>query len=350
MGLRPPGRQSARSGPAGRGVQHVPTSGPAPLAVNFTDTSTNLPTSWAWDFDANGTVDSTARNPTFTYSTPGTYSVRLTATNSGGSDDELKTSLVTVGQPLTFATFTPIADAYVNSGSVNHNYGTDAQLRVRDSSSIYRSYLKFTVSGITGPVKQARLRLFVNDASPVGGDLYKVADGWTETGVTWSNGPTLAGSSIATVGATPAVGSWVDVALGATITGDGTISFALASTNSNSAYYSSRQGANPPQLVIGFDAAAPTPTPTPTATPTPTPPAPTPTPTPPDPTPTPEPTATPEPTPTPRSRHRRRAHPDPDAGPHTDPDAGGPGVGGRPGLAGLPRHELRDGSIAPRPT
>ncbi|MEA2034874.1 MAG: type IV pilin, partial [Euryarchaeota archaeon] len=33
------------------------TSGTAPLAVQFTDTSTNSPTSWAWDVDNDGVVD-----------------------------------------------------------------------------------------------------------------------------------------------------------------------------------------------------------------------------------------------------------------------------------------------------
>src|SRR5262249_53683863 len=45
------------------------TAGPSPLTVHFTDqTFTSDPagvTSWAWDFDGDGIVDSTAQNPTF---------------------------------------------------------------------------------------------------------------------------------------------------------------------------------------------------------------------------------------------------------------------------------------------
>ncbi len=77
----------------------TPTSGTAPLTVQFTDTSTNAPTSWAWDFDNNGTLDSTAKNPSWVYANPGTYSVKLTATNGGGSDVEIKTGYITVQQP-----------------------------------------------------------------------------------------------------------------------------------------------------------------------------------------------------------------------------------------------------------
>src|SRR5215211_3272035 len=94
-----------------------PTSGPAPLTVTFTDTSTGSPTSRAWDFQNDGTVDSTATNPSFTYTSAGTYAVKLTATNANGSDDEIKTGFITVsagdggGTPGTPQTFNPIADA-----------------------------------------------------------------------------------------------------------------------------------------------------------------------------------------------------------------------------------------------
>jgi PKD repeat protein len=71
-------------------------TGAAPLTVTFTDASTNTPTSWAWDFDNSGTTDSTSQNPSNVYSTPGTYTVKLTATNASGSDDEIKTGYITV--------------------------------------------------------------------------------------------------------------------------------------------------------------------------------------------------------------------------------------------------------------
>lgn len=61
------------------------TSGPTPLSVNFTDTSyTSDPggiTSWAWDFDGDSVIDSTLQNPTFVYTSCGTYNVTLTVTD-----------------------------------------------------------------------------------------------------------------------------------------------------------------------------------------------------------------------------------------------------------------------------
>lgn len=71
-------------------------SGENPLAVQFTDLSTNAPTSWLWDFKNDGIDTSTEQNPIYVYEVPGTYTVKLTATNEFGSDDEIKTEYITV--------------------------------------------------------------------------------------------------------------------------------------------------------------------------------------------------------------------------------------------------------------
>jgi PKD repeat protein len=63
-----------------------PGSGTAPLAVQFTDTSTGSPTSWSWDF-GDGSAPSTAQDPKHTFTTPGSYPVTLTVTNTSGHDE-----------------------------------------------------------------------------------------------------------------------------------------------------------------------------------------------------------------------------------------------------------------------
>ena len=73
-----------------------PRSGVGPLQVQFTDLSADTPTGWAWDFDADGSVDSVAQNPLHTYAEPGTYDVRLAVTNEQGSSVETKTGYVFV--------------------------------------------------------------------------------------------------------------------------------------------------------------------------------------------------------------------------------------------------------------
>lgn len=65
-------------------------------SVTFTDLSTNTPTAWSWSFTGGTPATSTTQNPTITYNTAGTYTVSLTASNSGGSDTETKTGYITV--------------------------------------------------------------------------------------------------------------------------------------------------------------------------------------------------------------------------------------------------------------
>ncbi len=65
-------------------------------SVNFTDTSTNSPTSWSWTFTGGTPSASTAQNPSVTYNTAGNYTVTLVATNAAGSDGETKTNYITV--------------------------------------------------------------------------------------------------------------------------------------------------------------------------------------------------------------------------------------------------------------
>jgi PKD repeat protein len=88
------------------------TSGCAPLTVKFTDTSTEDPTSWQWDINNDGTVDYTTQNPEHTFSAAGTYSVKLTATNSGGSNTVTKTDLIVVHPSVT-----PTIDISITSGT-----------------------------------------------------------------------------------------------------------------------------------------------------------------------------------------------------------------------------------------
>ena len=61
-------------------------SAPSPMTVNFVDlTYTDDPggvVAWAWDFENDGTIDSTAQNPTHTFASCGTYDVALTAFDS----------------------------------------------------------------------------------------------------------------------------------------------------------------------------------------------------------------------------------------------------------------------------
>ena len=118
--------------------------GQAPLAVSFTDQSSGDPTSWEWDFDGDGSVDSTDRNPSHTYSTPGNYSVGLRVTNPGGIDNTVRRDFV-VAYELSTNTMSP----EVLSLQFNEVRGVEPNL-VANASSTRRAPEFSTIRGV-GP-------------------------------------------------------------------------------------------------------------------------------------------------------------------------------------------------------
>lgn len=79
----------------------APLVGMAPLNVNFTDTSSSSSGSvvlWAWDFNNDGIIDSNIQHPSFVFSTPGKYTVTLTATDAHGNRAVItKTAYIVAG-------------------------------------------------------------------------------------------------------------------------------------------------------------------------------------------------------------------------------------------------------------
>jgi len=88
----------------------TPLSGCAPLVVSFSDISTTgsgTINSWLWDF-GNG-VTSTARNPTTTYTTPGSYTVSLIVRDANNCQSTLtRSAYINVSAPFTANFSAPI--------------------------------------------------------------------------------------------------------------------------------------------------------------------------------------------------------------------------------------------------
>ncbi len=72
------------------------SGGTRPLAIDFTDESTGMITSWSWDFGDG--YESTTQNPAHTYYFTGDYTVTLTVSGPTGSDSA--TTVVHVNQAL----------------------------------------------------------------------------------------------------------------------------------------------------------------------------------------------------------------------------------------------------------
>jgi hypothetical protein len=84
--IAPPDTTCTNSTPPTASFTATPVNG---HKMQFMDTSTGNPTSWQWDFgDGTPSTDptTTQQNPTHTYAAGGPYSVKLTVTNAGGSN------------------------------------------------------------------------------------------------------------------------------------------------------------------------------------------------------------------------------------------------------------------------
>lgn len=109
----------------------TPLSGFAPLSVRFTDLTTNNVSSWEWDFNGDGIVDSKEQNPSYTYEKPGSYTVILRAANSTfGNDTETKTGYITVIEVLS-----NIGESKLSGGSNSGSGGSEGNSSGSEGSS-----------------------------------------------------------------------------------------------------------------------------------------------------------------------------------------------------------------------
>ena len=135
----------------------TPTNGTAPLYVQYSDESTNSPTSWSWSLGDSST--SSAQSPSHTYNTPGTYTVSLTATNTAGSNTLTRTNYITVSSPTVVAAFTgtptsgnaPLTVSFVNQSSGSPNswawvFGDNSSSSSQNPSHTYTTAGTYSVS------------------------------------------------------------------------------------------------------------------------------------------------------------------------------------------------------------
>lgn len=132
--------------------------------ITFTNLTTGVgPITYLWDFGDSTT--STSENPTHVYSTSGTYTVTLTATNAGGSGTKVKTNIINVSSAIVpVASFTltpsvgdiPLSVAFTNTTSENAvfnpyswawNFGdTNTSTSKNPSPNTYSTKGTYTVS------------------------------------------------------------------------------------------------------------------------------------------------------------------------------------------------------------
>jgi len=144
----------------------LPTSGVAPLAVDFTNESTGEYDTCAWDFGDGGT-STDCNDPSYTYESAGTYTIALTVSGDAGSDTVTRTDYITVYEavqadfaaspvsglgPLTVA-FTNLSTGDYDTCSWDFGDGgtsTDCNDSSHDYTSPGTYTVALTVSGLGG--------------------------------------------------------------------------------------------------------------------------------------------------------------------------------------------------------
>ena len=143
-------------------------------------------------------------------------------------------------------------DSYVRESATNSNYGSNAQLWVvSGTNASYEAYLKFTLTGIAGTVQSATLRVYSTSSTVDGPVVYATTNDWTEAGITWNTRPARTSNGVDDKGAI-ATGVWVEYNVTPFITSDGTYSFVLVATSTDSVSFSSSEGSQAPQLVLNI--------------------------------------------------------------------------------------------------
>jgi PKD repeat protein len=86
-------------------------------SITFNDFSSNIPTTWAWNF-GDGT-NSSQQNPLHSYTTAGTFTVQLTVTNSAGTNSTSQTITVNTNPTVTLTSNASSNTVCDNQGLVN---------------------------------------------------------------------------------------------------------------------------------------------------------------------------------------------------------------------------------------
>jgi hypothetical protein len=194
---------------------------------------------------AAGYTDNTVL-PTTSYSY--TVKARDAAANTSPSSNA-----ATVTTPAAnVVSFLPDADARVTESSPATNYGT-SYLRVDGGiDPDVESNLRFTVSGVVGPVRSAKLRLYAYSNTVDGPSVYATDNSWAELSVTWNTRPprtSPASDDRSAIG----TNVWVEWDVTPLVAGNGTYSFTLAGTSDDGVdFYSRENGSFRPQLVVTY--------------------------------------------------------------------------------------------------
>jgi fibronectin type 3 domain-containing protein len=180
-----------------------------------------------------------------------TYSYEVRAIDGAGHvSGPSNVATATTPAPTVNLTLSPDADARVQQSTPTTNYAASNLRSAGDAGAVVESFLRFTVSGVVGSVRSAKLRLFAYNGTVDGPAVYTTGNSWNETTVNWNSRPARTSASTDDKGAI-GVNTWVEYDVTSFVNGNGTYSFNVAGPSADGIDFRSREYATDrPQLVI----------------------------------------------------------------------------------------------------
>lgn len=203
------------------------------------------------------------------YSSEGAQPPQLVVTTTTTSSPTPTTSS-SPASPSPTATSTQVAstateDARVVESSPTRNYGSSSSLKVEGGSDPdAHSYVKFSLTGVSGVVQSATLRVYAYNDTGDGPGVYRTSSAWSEGSLTWNTRPAPSGAVLTDKGAI-AANTWVDYDVTPAVTGNGTHAFVFQTDSRDSVNFYSSEGANRPHLIVRTGSSSPSPSPSSTA-------------------------------------------------------------------------------------
>ena len=146
-----------------------------------------------------------------------------------------------------------LEDAFVQQSLPNANFGSSTQLHMRSAHSgqARHTYLKFSVTGITGTISSAKLRVKTGPTDFPSSRIYHMKNnGWQASTLTWNNAPLEFWTQYA-IGWMRA-NSEVEIDVGRIVTGNGVYTFGLVAADMPNLYILSGETSDKPTLVIHY--------------------------------------------------------------------------------------------------
>ena len=187
-------------------------------------------------------------------STQYTYKVQARDKSSNQNETAWSTTKsattdTTGGQNLEF---TASEDTYVSEQGPDNNYGSWTTMRIRtNSDKDYFAYIKVTVSGASGTVTSAKLKIRTYDASiPYNVSAWAVTGSWSEGTLTWNNDNLSWGGSALDTKSGLSAETWYEWDVTSAVSGNGTYTFGIKSSGDTGKSLYSTESAYDPVLLV----------------------------------------------------------------------------------------------------